>query len=553
MISQFSTPPRFERNKLRDPVRQAHVYRGREAKIDGNVNKLSISTLNRKEVRRKATRTDAMQRQGLRKTAEKNVQATTNNAFIEFDMRRAFVPKLVVSKQGKSITETIENTHSGDKSIDLNKAVFNEKSIESGSETVNIDKKVLDRIQQLEKDLIVMKDRVKNDTETIDDLKTKVLQKDKELTEFSFNNQSLADNKIAIKNQETIAPKEDFSSITPISIEIQRTEPKRVQKAGRKQFGADPQTKDMEIYAFENDNAQPMNKPDKDNPTYPMEENPDYDQLDVDDRNNKEEYGQGDPGDLVFGINEKDNFMNYDEYKKKLHEERIADGIDWKKFNPQSFLSQISSEIKARSRPPFEYQELPPLVPKSGRRMIPDSALNLTKANSLSPLNTRMYGESKRTPNKITPLYAPVPPKHRKLILTTVLPEPTKLLPSNFDVFKTNNDAYPTYRFIPKNRRQNLVPQAGKQKIILDSTELLIRSFLGRMNKGRPQAQKPYDFEVIKQKMNREGVKRRQMIHERVARRMNQKTSGRRNMNSDEVVYDSQELFKDPFLNDSLI
>lgn len=86
-----------------------------------------------------------------------------------------------------------------------------EKNTTSDSESVNIDEKVLDRIQQLEKELIVMKDRVKNDTETIDDLKSKVLQKDKELTEFDFISQSQTENQKANKNQDTGNAKENFS------------------------------------------------------------------------------------------------------------------------------------------------------------------------------------------------------------------------------------------------------------------------------------------------------------------------------------------------------
>lgn len=86
-----------------------------------------------------------------------------------------------------------------------------EKNTTSDSESVSIDEKVLDRIQQLEKELIVMKDRVKNDTETIDDLKSKVLQKDKELTEFDFISQSQTENQKANKNQDTGNAKENFS------------------------------------------------------------------------------------------------------------------------------------------------------------------------------------------------------------------------------------------------------------------------------------------------------------------------------------------------------
>lgn len=44
-------------------------------------------------VRRQVTKT--------RITVENNVKAITSNAFIEFDMRRAFVPKIVVSKKAK--------------------------------------------------------------------------------------------------------------------------------------------------------------------------------------------------------------------------------------------------------------------------------------------------------------------------------------------------------------------------------------------------------------------------------------------------------------------
>lgn len=77
---------------------------------------------------------------------------------------------------------------------------------------------MLDRIQQLEKELIVMKDRVKNDTETIDDLKSKVLQKDKELTEFDFISQSQTENQKAIKNQDTGNAKENFSKRMRVQI-----------------------------------------------------------------------------------------------------------------------------------------------------------------------------------------------------------------------------------------------------------------------------------------------------------------------------------------------
>lgn len=93
-----------------------------------------------------------------------------------------------------------------------------EKNTTSDSESVNIDEKVLDRIQQLEKELIVMKDRVKNDTETIDDLKCKVLQKDKELTEFDFISQSQTENQKAIKNQDTGNAKENFSKRMRVQI-----------------------------------------------------------------------------------------------------------------------------------------------------------------------------------------------------------------------------------------------------------------------------------------------------------------------------------------------
>lgn len=93
-----------------------------------------------------------------------------------------------------------------------------EKNTTSDSESVNIDEKVLDRIQQLEKELIVMKDRVKNDTETIDDLKSKVLQKDKELTEFDFISQSQTENQKANKNQDTGNAKENFSKRIRVQI-----------------------------------------------------------------------------------------------------------------------------------------------------------------------------------------------------------------------------------------------------------------------------------------------------------------------------------------------
>lgn len=93
-----------------------------------------------------------------------------------------------------------------------------EKNTTSDSESVNIDEKVLDRIQQLEKELIVMKDRVKNDTETIDDLKSKVLQKDKELTEFDFISQSQTENQKANKNQDTGNAKENFSKRMRVQI-----------------------------------------------------------------------------------------------------------------------------------------------------------------------------------------------------------------------------------------------------------------------------------------------------------------------------------------------
>lgn len=309
--------------------------------------------------------------------------------------------------------------------------------------------------------------------------------------------------------------------------------------AGRKQFDTDHRAKETDqIYDF-GGAAQPINEP-TDNPTYPIEENGEYDQLNADD---KKEFGQINPEDAGLGI-DGNTFMNYDEYKKKLHEERVENSIDWKKFDTLAFLNQMSTEIKARARPQPEYPDVPLLVPESGRRMLSDDALNLT--------NTNMFRENKRTHNKIKQLYAPGPPKHRKLILTTVLPEPTEPLPSYFGGFNTNN-YYTPNEFSSINGRRNLAPQAGEQKIFLDSTELLIRGFLGRMNKGRPEAKKPYEYEAIRQKMNREGVKRRQMLHDRVAQRMNQKISGRRSMGPDDVVYDSQELLKDPFLNDSLI